>query len=152
MLETERDYFDKHRDDLLRQYPGKFVVIKDQQLLGSYDTIQDALGAGAREFGMVSFLVRRTDQVAEEITIPALTLDVYKRQALSDAAAQIRLGLYVVWQTAIAARADRAIGHDIREGAARGRQIQQLHGERQIVSPRPGVPAQTGRALPADVS
>ena len=78
MLDTERDYFDKHRDDLLRQYPGKFVVIKDQQLLGSYDTIQDALGAGAREFGMVSFLVRRTDQVAEEITIPALTLGILR--------------------------------------------------------------------------
>jgi hypothetical protein len=78
MLETERDYFDKHRDDLLRQYPGKFVVIKEAQLLGAYDTIQDALGAGAREFGMVSFLVRRTDEVPQEVSIPALTLGILR--------------------------------------------------------------------------
>jgi hypothetical protein len=70
--------FDKHRDDLLRQYPGKFVVIKEQQLLGSYDTIQDALGDGAREFGVVSFLVRRTDEVPEEVSIPALTLGILR--------------------------------------------------------------------------
>jgi hypothetical protein len=74
MLETERDYFEKHREDLLRQYPGKFVVIKDQQLVGSFETIQDALGAGAREFGTTSFLVRRTDESPEDVSIPALTL------------------------------------------------------------------------------
>jgi Family of unknown function (DUF5678) len=78
MLETERDYFDKHRDDLLRQYPGKFVVIKDQHLLGSYDTIEDALGAGAREYGMVSFLVRRTDEIPQDVSIPALTLGILR--------------------------------------------------------------------------
>jgi hypothetical protein len=78
MLETERDYFDKHRDDLLRQYPGKFVVIKEEQLLGAYDTIEDALGAGAREFGMVSFLVKRTDEVPQEVSIPALTLGILR--------------------------------------------------------------------------
>jgi hypothetical protein len=78
MLETERDYFDKHRDALLRQYPGKFVVIKEEQLLGSYDTIQEALGAGAREFGMVSFLVKRTDEVPQDVSIPALTLGILR--------------------------------------------------------------------------
>jgi hypothetical protein len=78
MLETERDYFDKHRDDLLRQYPGKFVVIKEEQLLGAYDTIQDALAAAAREFGMVSFLVKRTDEVPQEVSIPALTLGLLR--------------------------------------------------------------------------
>lgn len=78
MLETERNYFDKHRDDLLRQYPGKFVVIKEEQLLGSYDTIQDALGAGARELGMVSFLVKRTDEVPQDVSIPALTLGILR--------------------------------------------------------------------------
>jgi len=78
MLDTEREYFDKHRDDLLRQYPGKFVVIKEEQLLGSYDTIQDALGAGARELGMVSFLVKRTDETPQDVSIPALTLGILR--------------------------------------------------------------------------
>lgn len=78
MLDTERQFFDEHRDELLRQYPGKFVVIKEHRVLGSFDTIQEALGAGAREFGMSPFLVRRTDEVPREISIPALTLGILR--------------------------------------------------------------------------
>jgi hypothetical protein len=78
MLDAERKFFDEHREELLRDYPGKFVVIKEQQILGSFDTIQDALGAGAREFGLASFLVRRTDQAPESFSIPALTLGILR--------------------------------------------------------------------------
>jgi hypothetical protein len=78
MLDTERQYFEQHRGELLRQYPGKFVVIKEDELLGSFDNIQDALGAGARQFGMSPFLVRRTDESPQEISIPALTLGILR--------------------------------------------------------------------------
>ena len=78
MLDVERQYFDQHREDLLRQYPGRFVVIKEQQVRGPFDTIQDALGAAASEFGLCSVLVRRTDDVPQEISIPALTLGILR--------------------------------------------------------------------------
>jgi hypothetical protein len=78
MLDTERQYFEQHREELLRQYPGKFVVIKENELLGSFDSIQDALGTGARQFGMSPFLVRRTDESPKEISIPALTLGILR--------------------------------------------------------------------------
>jgi hypothetical protein len=78
MLDAERQYFEQHREELLRQYPGKFVVIKEDELLGSFDNIQDALGAGARQFGMSPFLVRRTDERPQEISIPALTLGILR--------------------------------------------------------------------------
>lgn len=78
MLETERQYFDEHREELLRQYPGRFVIIKDQQVRGPFDTIQDALGAAASEFGLCSVLVRRTDDVPQEVSIPALTLGILR--------------------------------------------------------------------------
>lgn len=78
MLDIERKFFDSHREDLIKTYPGRFVVIKEEQLLGAFDTIQDALGAGAREFGIVPFLVRRTDETPSEISIPALTLGILR--------------------------------------------------------------------------
>ena len=77
MLDVEREYFDQNREDLLRKFPGKFVVVKGQRVLGAFGSIQDALGEGAKEFGMTSFLVRRTDQVPEDVSIPALA-GVYK--------------------------------------------------------------------------
>jgi hypothetical protein len=78
MLETERQFFDNNREDLLRRFPGKFIVVKEQQVLGPFDLIEDALGAGAKEFGMTSFLVRRTDQLPEDASIPALTLGLLR--------------------------------------------------------------------------
>ena len=62
MLDTERQYFDEHREELLREYPGKFVLIKGQEVIGAFDTIQEALAAGAQQFGLSEFLVRRTDE------------------------------------------------------------------------------------------
>jgi hypothetical protein len=76
MLDTERQYFEQHREELLQQFPGKFLVIKDQQVRGAFDTIADALTLGSRDFGTSSFLVRRTDQQPETISIPALTLGI----------------------------------------------------------------------------
>lgn len=78
MLEAEREFFNQHRDDLLRQYPGKFVVIKDQQVSGPFESIEDALSSGASSYGMTSFLVRRTDQVPEDVSIPALMLGLLR--------------------------------------------------------------------------
>jgi hypothetical protein len=78
MLETERNFFQQNREDLLRRFPGKFVVIKEQQVLGAYESIQHALSAGAREYGVTSFLVRRTDQAPEEVSIPALALGLLR--------------------------------------------------------------------------
>lgn len=78
MLDTERQFFEQNREDLLRKFPGKFIVVKERHVLGSFDSIEDALAGGAREYGLTSFLVRRTDQVPEEAAIPALMLGLLR--------------------------------------------------------------------------
>ena len=78
MLDVEREFFNQNREDLLRKFPGKFVVVKGQRVLGAFESIHDALGEGAKEFGMTSFLVRRTDQVPEDVSIPALAFGLLR--------------------------------------------------------------------------
>lgn len=74
MLDAEREFFETHHEELLRQFPGKFVAIKERHVFGAFDCIQEALAAGARQYGVTSLLVRRTDQAPEDACIPALTL------------------------------------------------------------------------------
>lgn len=76
MLDTERQYFEDHQPELLKEYPGKFVIIRDQEIAGSFDTLQDALVAGTRQFGLSSFLIRRTDELPQEVSIPSLALGI----------------------------------------------------------------------------
>jgi hypothetical protein len=76
MLEKEREYFDKHRDEFVKHL-GKFVLIKDNKLVGVFNTIEEAISEGARRFGLTSFLVREiTNAPPQEIDIPALSLGI----------------------------------------------------------------------------
>lgn len=75
MLDTERKTFVERHSELLSEHPGKFVVIKGDQLIGAFDTIDNALVEGARRFGLQPFLVRQVTQtVSETLDIPAFTL------------------------------------------------------------------------------
>jgi len=76
MLETECAYFDRLQPSFLTVYPGKFVLIKGEELISVFDTFDDALQEGAKRFGSESFLIRRVDQSTEQVSIPALAVGV----------------------------------------------------------------------------
>jgi hypothetical protein len=79
MLEKERQYFSDHFQELVDQHLGKFVLIKDDHLIGAFNTIEEALTEGARQFALEPFLVRQVTTVGEkEINIPALTLGILR--------------------------------------------------------------------------
>jgi hypothetical protein len=80
MLDQERQYFVEHRNEMLREHPGKFVIIRGSVLAGTFATEEEALAFGAREFGLTSFLVRNVDQPNDlEVRVPALTLGILRR-------------------------------------------------------------------------
>jgi hypothetical protein len=76
MLDTERQYFQDHQEELLKAHPGRFVIIRGQRVVGAFDTLEDALSFGTKEFGLSPFLIRRTDERPSEICIPALALGI----------------------------------------------------------------------------
>jgi len=76
MLEEERHFYDERLPDLLATHPGQFVLIKGPQLIGTYNSQEEALAEGGRRFGLSSFLVRQVLQDQPEVKIPALTLGV----------------------------------------------------------------------------
>jgi len=78
MLDRERAYFEAHRDEFLRLYPKRFVVIKDEELLGVFNTIEEALAEGARRVGLQPFLTRQVVEVQPEVAVPALMLGLLR--------------------------------------------------------------------------
>lgn len=76
MLEQERTYYSEHLDELLAQYPGRFVLVHDSELIGTFDTLEEALAEGARRFGLAPFLVRRVEREQPEASVPALMFGV----------------------------------------------------------------------------
>jgi hypothetical protein len=78
MLDKERKFFAEKRSELQTRYPDKFVVVKDEEVIGAFNTIEEALSEGARRFGLQSFLVRHVTDSEETINIPALTLGILR--------------------------------------------------------------------------
>ncbi len=78
MLEVEICYFQKNCQSWKSQYPGKFVLIKGSELIGTYDTMDAALDEGSRRFGLASYLIRRVGEVTKDISIPALTMGILR--------------------------------------------------------------------------
>lgn len=76
MLEKERQFYADKLVEWLSRFPGKFVVVKGQELLGVFDTVEEALAEGARRFALEPFLVRRVQPTQDEVNIPALSLGI----------------------------------------------------------------------------
>jgi hypothetical protein len=74
MLAEERRYYDEHLPEWLERIPGRFVLVRGQDLVGQFDTYEEALAEGARRFGLSPYLVRRVEHHQPEVSAPALTL------------------------------------------------------------------------------
>ena len=47
MLEKERKFFEQKKEQLIADHLGKFVLIKEEDLIGSFNTIEEAVTEGA---------------------------------------------------------------------------------------------------------
>ncbi len=63
LLERELKTYDEHRVQLLGTDSGKFVLIKDDKVIGIFESKLDAIRAGYERFGNVPFLVKQIVQV-----------------------------------------------------------------------------------------
>lgn len=72
-IKKELDYFEKVKKDLLQSHKGKFALIKDEALIGTFTTQEEAYKEGIRRFGKDAFLIKPILEVEQVQTIPALS-------------------------------------------------------------------------------
>ena len=73
-LETELEYFKKHREEWLEHHEGKYVLVVGQNLVGAFDDAESAYEAGLQQFGNVPMLVKQLRGDSEDVVFfPALT-------------------------------------------------------------------------------
>ena len=58
VLQDQFQYYLDHQEDLLKEHDGKFVVIKDFELVGSYDTELEAYRDSIRKYELGTFLIQ----------------------------------------------------------------------------------------------
>lgn len=71
-LDKEIQAFDAQKAELEKTYPGKFVVFKDEKLVGAWDTLDAAAQRAVALFGRGPYLIRQVG--APRPTLPASVL------------------------------------------------------------------------------
>ena len=65
LLEQELTTFEAHREELLAAAAGKYALVHENDLVGTYNDEKDAIAEGYRRFGNVAFLVKRITQIEQ---------------------------------------------------------------------------------------
>ena len=57
MLDKEIEFFKRHKEELKAAYPGKFIAIKGRNVLGAYDSHQEAYNETIKEHPVGTFII-----------------------------------------------------------------------------------------------
>ena len=75
-LERELRYFESIKDDLLKRYDGKYVLIKGENLIDVFSSFEDAYKEGVKRFGNSPFLIKKVEKIEPIEEVPSLSLGV----------------------------------------------------------------------------
>ena len=67
-LEKEFQYYLDNQKELVKRYKGKFIVIKNSQVLGAFDTELEAIQETTKKHPLGTFLVQRCEAGSEGYT------------------------------------------------------------------------------------
>ena len=67
-LEKEFEYYLEHQDELVKEYDGKFIVIKDQSVIGAYDDRAKAIQETTKEHARGTFIIQKCSPGKEDYT------------------------------------------------------------------------------------
>lgn len=75
-LQKELAYFEAHKSELLANHRGKFALIHDSELLGTFDHFQEAFEVGVQKLGNQPFLIQPVADEPIMAQVPALAVGV----------------------------------------------------------------------------
>lgn len=58
MLDREFNFYLKHQDNLLKDYRGKYLVIKGDEIIGVFDNFDSALLTSMKDHALGTFLIQ----------------------------------------------------------------------------------------------
>lgn len=61
-LKQEFDYYIAHQNELVKDHEGKFIVIKDKKIIGSYDSEIEAYQDAQKSYELGSFLIQKVEK------------------------------------------------------------------------------------------
>lgn len=68
VLESEFKFYLANQNELVQRYNGKFIVIKDSEVIGAYDSELEAVKKTSLNYKLGTFLVQKCEPGTESYT------------------------------------------------------------------------------------
>jgi hypothetical protein len=75
-LNSELDFFEHHRMELLDRAAGKYALVKGSELIGLFETEMEAVRAGYQRLGNEPFLVKQIVEADVPLNFTSFNLGV----------------------------------------------------------------------------
>ncbi len=73
-LEREQRHFESIKPQLLEHHEGKYALIVEEELIGTFDHREEAYKVGIQKYGNVPMLIKLISKEESIDSIPAMTL------------------------------------------------------------------------------
>ncbi|MBF0518175.1 MAG: hypothetical protein HQK92_00440 [Nitrospirae bacterium] len=77
-LDKELDFYESNLAEFLKHYKGKYALIKNEELINTFTTEEEAYSEGVKEFGNIPFLIKLITETEDVHRLPALTLGLIR--------------------------------------------------------------------------
>lgn len=68
LLKKDFDYYVKNHEEIVKRYLNKYIVIKEEKIVDSYDTFEEALEEASKKYDLGTFIIQKCDKSLDEQT------------------------------------------------------------------------------------
>lgn len=77
MLKEELDFFITNQDELVKQYAGKILVIKNKEVIGVYNNVLEAYLEAQKENELGTFMIQPCENGVEAYTVTISSQEIF---------------------------------------------------------------------------
>lgn len=67
-LKKNFDFYIKNHNEIIKKYLNKFIIIKDEKIIDSYDTFEEAIKESSKKYELGTFIIQKCSKDLNEIT------------------------------------------------------------------------------------
>ena len=68
ILKKNYDFYIRNHKEIVSKYLNKFIVIKEEKIVDSYDTFEEAARESAKKYELGTFIIQECSQDLDETT------------------------------------------------------------------------------------
>nr|DAR36284.1 MAG TPA: hypothetical protein [Caudoviricetes sp.] len=68
LLKEDFNYYVQNHKEIVKKYLNKYIVIKEQSIVDSYDTFEEAVSESSKKYDLGTFIIQKCSEDLNELT------------------------------------------------------------------------------------